>query len=140
MTAVYDKSSKTSTIEVFCFLQTGFIQDKFRLRSNREQIESKTFGGERDYAPRVSIVDAMKEKRPSFTRQSSAHEMGSFTSLPNGFELVQNTETEKVSRVVSVPCINKIKDLVYCEQLDILSVGLQNGSVANFRLEIENAG
>ena len=61
VTAVYDKSNKTSTFEVFCFLQTGFIQDKFRLRSNREQIEAKTFGAD-NTAPRVSIVDAMKEK------------------------------------------------------------------------------
>jgi hypothetical protein len=39
--SVYDKSQKTSTLEIYYFTRTGFIQDKFRLRSNREAMLSE---------------------------------------------------------------------------------------------------
>lgn len=68
VTAVYDRSNKTSTLEVSCFLKTGFIQDKFRLITNRDQTESgksSFFAAERGVS-RPSLVDAMSDKKPGY--------------------------------------------------------------------------
>ena len=117
-TAVYDKSNKTSTLEISCFLKTGCIQDKFRLRSHREKIESKPFGAD-NTTPRVSILEAMKEKSPSFTAKAGlsreSAERASFTSLPSGFELVPSETVERVQKIVSVPFISKIKGITFCD-------------------------
>jgi len=41
VTAVYDRSNKTSLLEISCFLKTGFIQDKYRLISDKESSDAK---------------------------------------------------------------------------------------------------
>jgi hypothetical protein len=91
----------------------------------------------------MSILDAMKEKSPSFSGKTSLMasretlERASFTSLPNGFELIPNEAADRVQKVVSLPCVSKIKEITFCEQLDVLSIGLQSGLVVNLRIEIE---
>lgn len=128
-TALYDKSNKTSTLEISCFLKTGFIQDKFRLRSDREKIESKPFTAD-NTTPRVSILEAMKEKSPSFTAKAGlgtsreTAERASFTSFSSGFEFIPSEAADRVQKIVSVPFISKIKGITFCEQLDVLSIGL----------------
>jgi hypothetical protein len=72
----------------------------------------------------------MKEKSPSFTSKNSQRasretlERASFTSLPNGFELIPNEAADRVQKVVLLPCVSKIKEITFCEQLNILSIGL----------------
>jgi hypothetical protein len=60
--------------------------------------------------------------------------------LPNGFELISSELTDKVGKIVSIPYASKIKDITFCEQLDVLSIGLQTGTVVNLRIDIEKVG
>lgn len=42
-------------------------------------------------------------------------EWGSFTSLPNGFELISNENSDTVSKIISIPFTSKVKDVTFCE-------------------------
>lgn len=50
-----------------------------------------------------------------------------------GESLVQLLAVEQFTK-------NKIKGLTFCDSLDMLSVGMQNGQVINFTFEIELLG
>ena len=55
--AVYDKSAKTTSVELYYFNQTGLIQDKYRLISQSEKVIDSAQG-----ESRTSIVDIMQRQ------------------------------------------------------------------------------
>ena len=135
--AITDKSTRTSRFEIYSFRQTGLIQDRYKLknpdmsdgeaRQSVVEILSSPMNISRKNTFFSSIPESKDVKSAAEVRLSTMNE-----SNVDG----QNLKLDKLLACEEHPF--KINAITYYEEMDMLSVGLSNGQIVNYSLEIES--
>ncbi len=128
--AVFDKYQRTSTLECYFFTLTGIVQDKFRLRSNSERVQSDSDFSRNSETTRLSVTDALNTR---VTRQSSSP-----LTRQSSFSKAENLDN--IKRMFSCNLQAKVKELLFCESLDYLTVCIDKGTLINLYIDITSQG
>ena len=121
-----------SRFEIYSFRQTGLIQDQYKLK-NPELSASTVDGG----ASRQSVIEVLASPNNMARKNTLFSSIPETINLQDSYSLAnRNLEMEKLLATEDHPY--KIQYMTYFQETDMLSVGLSNGQIVNYTLEIES--